>query len=346
MKFNYLILSWFDKNKRELPWRNTLNPFHIWLSEIILQQTRVEQGKNFYINFITEFDTVKDLANADEQKVLKLWQGLGYYSRARNLHFTAQFVSNELNGVFPDSFKGLKKLKGIGDYTAAAIASIVYKEPVPAVDGNMFRVFSRYFNVEDDISLAKTKKVFWDLGLEVIDEKRPGDFNQAVMDLGATICLPKAPKCEICPINESCEALRLNKVLDLPIKTKKTKVTNRFLHFILVENEGKIGLVKREGNDVWRNLFTLPMIETTTDLLDNELLIKENIHLDLGFISEEKHILSHQNLFIKYYRYTADVSKIEQLRNVSDFEWINLNDIENCPLPKPIEKFINYHFLD
>lgn len=346
MKFNYLILSWFDKNKRELPWRNTLNPFHIWLSEIILQQTRVEQGKNFYLNFITEFDTVKDLANADEQKVLKLWQGLGYYSRARNLHFTAQFVSNELNGVFPDSFKELKKLKGIGDYTAAAIASIVYKEPVPAVDGNMFRVFSRYFNVEDDISLAKTKKVFWDLGLEVIDEKRPGDFNQAVMDLGATICLPKAPKCEICPINESCEALRLNKVLDLPIKTKKTKVTNRFLHFILVENEGKIGLVKREGNDVWRNLFTLPMIETTTDLLDNELLIKENIHLDLGFISEEKHILSHQNLFIKYYRYTADVSKIEQLRNVSDFEWINLNDIENCPLPKPIEKFINYHFLN
>ena len=346
MKFNYLILSWFDKNKRELPWRNTLNPFHIWLSEIILQQTRVEQGKNFYLNFITEFDTVKDLANADEQKVLKLWQGLGYYSRARNLHFTAQFVSNELNGVFPDSFKELKKLKGIGDYTAAAIASIVYKEPVPAVDGNMFRVFSRYFNVEDDISLAKTKKVFWDLGLEVIDEKRPGDFNQAVMDLGATICLPKAPKCEICPINESCEALRLNKVIDLPIKTKKTKITNRFLHFILVENEGKIGLVKREGNDVWRNLFTLPMIETTTDLLDNELLIKENIHLDLGFISEEKHILSHQNLFIKYYRYTADVSKIEQLRNVSDFEWINLNDIENCPLPKPIEKFINYHFLN
>lgn len=339
-------MSWFDKNKRELPWRNTRNPFHIWLSEIILQQTRVEQGKNFYLNFITEFETVNDLAKADEQKVLKLWQGLGYYSRARNLHFTAQFVANELNGVFPDSFKELKKLKGIGDYTAAAIASIVYNEPVPAVDGNMFRVFSRYFNVEDDISLAKTKKVFWDLGIEVVDQDRPGDFNQAVMDLGATICLPKNPKCEICPLNESCEALRLNKVLDLPIKTKKIKITNRFLHFILVEAEGRIGLVKREGNDVWRNLFTLPMIETTTDLLDNELLINENIHLDLSFISEEKHILSHQNLFIKYYRYKADVSEIEQLRNVSDFEWINLNDVENYPLPKPIEKFINYHFFD
>ncbi|QTV06569.1 A/G-specific adenine glycosylase [Faecalibacter bovis] len=346
MKFNYLILSWFDKNKRELPWRNTRNPFHIWLSEIILQQTRVEQGKNFYLNFITEFDTVNDLAKADEQKVLKLWQGLGYYSRARNLHFTAQFVSNELNGVFPDTFKELKKLKGIGDYTAAAIASIVYNEPVPAVDGNMFRVFSRYFNVEDDISLAKTKKVFWDLGIEVIDEKRPGDFNQAVMDLGATICLPKAAKCDICPLNESCEALRLNKVQELPIKTKKVKVSNRFLHFILVQNGNEIGLVKREGNDVWRNLFTLPMIETTTDLLDNEDLIHQNIHLDLSFISEEKHILSHQNLFIKYYRYIPNVSKIEHLRNLSDFEWINLNEIENYPLPKPIENFINYHFLD
>ena len=146
MNFNYLILSWFDLNKRELPWRNTTNPFHIWLSEIILQQTRVDQGKNFYLNFITEFNQIQDLANADEQKVLKLWQGLGYYSRARNLHFTAQYITNELNGIFPDNFNDLKKLKGVGDYTAAAIASIVYHEPVPAVDGNMFRVFSRYFN--------------------------------------------------------------------------------------------------------------------------------------------------------------------------------------------------------
>ena len=160
MNFNYLILSWFDNNKRDLPWRNTRNPFHIWLSEIILQQTRVDQGMNFYINFITEFDTIYDLAQADEQKVLKLWQGLGYYSRARNLHFTSKFIANELNGVFPNTFLELKKLKGVGDYTAAAIASIVYNEPVPAVDGNMFRVFSRYFNIEDDISNTKAKKYF------------------------------------------------------------------------------------------------------------------------------------------------------------------------------------------
>ncbi|MBQ0147633.1 MAG: A/G-specific adenine glycosylase [Flavobacteriaceae bacterium] len=346
MKFNYLILSWFDRNKRELPWRNTRNPFHIWLSEIILQQTRVDQGKNFYLNFIKEFDTVKDLALADEQKVLKLWQGLGYYSRARNLHYTAQFIDKELNGVFPDSFIELKKLKGIGDYTAAAIASIVYNEAVPAVDGNMFRVFSRYYNIENDISNSQTKKIFWELGLEIIDQKRPGDFNQAVMDLGATICTPKLPKCDICPLNESCEALRLNKVLALPVKTKKIKVTNRFLHFILIKDEDRIALSKREGNDVWKNLYTLPMLETISDLLDHEALIEQSLHLELSFISEEKHILSHQNLFIKYYTLQSQSENIARLRNITDFEWVKLNDIENIPLPKPIEKFINYHFFD
>ncbi|HEY4538888.1 MAG TPA: A/G-specific adenine glycosylase [Faecalibacter sp.] len=346
MKFNLLILSWFDQNKRDLPWRNTLNPFHIWLSEIILQQTRVDQGMKFYINFITEFSTVHDLANADEQKVLKLWQGLGYYSRARNLHAAAQYISKDLGGVFPDNYKDLLKLKGVGDYTAAAIASIVYHEPVPAVDGNMYRVFSRYYGLENDISLSKTKKVFWDLGLEIIDQKRPGDFNQAVMDLGATICLPKAPKCESCPLNASCEALRLNKVLEFPVKTKKTKVSNRFLHFFLIEEESQLALTKRSGKDVWQNLYTLPMVETSTDLLDHPEILEKNIHLDLSFISEEKHILSHQHLYIKYYTYKPKASALEDLKHLVDFEWVNLNSIDEYPLPKPIEKFINYHFFD
>jgi len=341
MNFNYLILSWFDRNKRELPWRNTKNPFNIWLSEIILQQTRVDQGKNFYLNFIAEFDQIQDLANADEQKVLKLWQGLGYYSRARNLHFTAKYISNELNGEFPKSFLELKTLKGIGDYTAAAIASIVYNEPVPAVDGNMFRVFSRYYNIEDDISVSKTKKIFWDLGIEIIDQKRPGDFNQAVMDLGATICTPKAPKCDICPLNNSCEALRLNKVLQLPVKTKKIKVSNRFLHFILIENDGKIALSKRTGNDVWKNLYTFPMIETKTDIIDNEYL-----NNNLNFIQEEKHILSHQNLFIKFYRLPYNVENSKNLALITSYTWTELNHIEDIPLPKPMEKFINYHYFD
>ena len=346
MNFNYLILSYFDKNKRDLPWRDTKDAFRIWLSEIILQQTRVDQGMKFYNNFIYEFDTIFDLANADEQKVLKLWQGLGYYSRARNLHVAAQYVANELNGVFPDNFNDLKKLKGVGDYTAAAISSIVNNEAVPAVDGNMFRVFARYFNIQDDISAPKTKKIFWDLGLEIIDKKRPGDFNQAVMDLGATICTPKLAKCDICPLNESCEALRLNKVYELPVKLKKTKVSNRFLHFIIIENEDKIALSKRIGNDVWKNLFTFPKIETLTDLLDTGWVLEENIVDKLTFIEEEKHILSHQNLFIKYWKLNVSLKELNHIKMGNDFEMISLSDIDQYPLPKPIEKFINKHYLD
>ncbi|CAM3222891.1 A/G-specific adenine glycosylase [Empedobacter stercoris] len=346
MNFNYLILSYFDKNKRDLPWRHTKDPFRIWLSEIILQQTRVDQGMKFYNNFIQEFDTIFDLANAEEQKVLKLWQGLGYYSRARNLHYTSKVISDELNGHFPTNFNDLKKLKGIGDYTAAAISSIVYNEAVPAVDGNMFRVFARYFNIEDDISSPKTKKIFWDLGLEIIDKKRPGDFNQAVMDLGATICTPKQPKCEICPLNESCEALRLNKVTELPVKLKKTKVSNRFLHFIIIENESTIAFSKRTGNDVWKNLFTFPKIETETDLLDKGWILDQNLENKLTFIEEEKHVLSHQNLFIKYWKLNVSLNEITKMKAENNFEMISLNDLEDYPLPKPIEKFINKHYLD
>ena len=346
MNFNYLILSYFDKNKRDLPWRDTKDAFRIWLSEIILQQTRVDQGMKFYNNFIHEFETIFDLANADEQKVLKLWQGLGYYSRARNLHFTSQYIANELEGKFPDNFNDLKKLKGVGDYTAAAIASIVYNEAVPAVDGNMFRVFARYFNIDDDISLPKTKKIFWDLGLQIIDQKRPGDFNQAVMDLGATICTPKLAKCDSCPLNESCEALRLNKVNELPVKLKKVKVTNRHLHFIVIENEGEIALSKRIGKDVWLNLFTFPKIETDTDLLDKGWIFEHNLEDKLSFISEEKHILSHQNLFIKYWKLNVSLKDINHFKQDLDFEMISLNDLEHYPLPKPIEKFINKHYLD
>lgn len=346
MNFNYLILSYFDKNKRDLPWRHTKDPFNIWLSEIILQQTRVDQGMKFYNNFTQEFETIFDLANADEQKVLKLWQGLGYYSRARNLHFTSKYISEELNGVFPSNFNELKKLKGVGDYTAAAIASIVYNEAVPAVDGNMFRVFARYFNIDDDISAPKTKKIFWDLGVEIIDKKRPGDFNQAVMDLGATVCTPKKPKCDNCPLNESCEALRLNKVEQLPVKLKKIKVSNRFLHFIDINIDTKIALSKRIGNDVWKNLYTLPKIETTTDLLDNGWVLDKNLENDLSFVNEEKHILSHQNLFIKYWKLNVSLDKMLNLQEEIGFEIVDISNLDKYPLPKPIEKYLNKYYLD
>ena len=191
MTFNSLILIWFDKTKRNLPWRNQSDPYKIWISEIILQQTRVAQGLDYYLLFCEKFPTIFALAHASEQEVLKLWQGLGYYSRARNMHFTARQIVNNRNGEFPSTYKELLTLKGVGEYTAAAIASIAFQENVPAIDGNAFRVLSRYFNIHQDISLPKTKRYFMELGKEIIDKKRPGDFNQAVMELGATVCLPK-----------------------------------------------------------------------------------------------------------------------------------------------------------
>ncbi len=346
MNFNSLILAYFDENKRDLPWRATNDPFKIWLSEIILQQTRVDQGMKFYHDFTCEFETIFDLAAADEQKVLRLWQGLGYYSRARNLHATAMHLAQECNGIFPTDFAELKKLKGIGDYTAAAIASIAFQQAVPAVDGNMYRVFSRYFNIENDLSASATKKIFWDIGMEVIDPKRPGDFNQAIMDLGATICTPKNFQCDRCPLNESCEALRLNKVATLPIKTKKTKVSNRFFHFIIMEDQQRVILSKRTGKDVWQNLYTFPLIETETDLLDHGWVIDKQLDAALSFVSEEKHILSHQNLFIKFWELPLKEEELIDLSTLENNLFVDLDSLDEFPFPKPIEKIINSKYFD
>ncbi|MBC7642470.1 MAG: A/G-specific adenine glycosylase, partial [Flavobacterium sp.] len=224
MNFGNILIKWYLQHKRDLPWRKTYNPYLIWLSEIMLQQTRVAQGLPFYFRFTAAFPTVFDLANASEEQVLKLWQGLGYYSRARNLHKTAQIVAFEMNGIFPDNFSDLLKLRGIGDYTAAAIASFAYNEVVPVVDGNVFRVLSRYFDVHNDISIHSTKKIFSDLALEIMPKNNPATFNQAIMEFGALQCVPKNPNCLICPFNNSCAALQKNKIHLLPVKTKKIKV--------------------------------------------------------------------------------------------------------------------------
>ena len=228
MIFSNSLIQWYLNNKRDLPWRNTQNPYLIWLSEIMLQQTRVAQGLPYYMAFTNAFPTVFELANASEEQVLKLWQGLGYYSRARNLHKTAQFVASELNGEFPDNNKDLLKLKGIGDYTAAAIASFAYNEAVPVVDGNVFRVLSRYFDIETDISLVTAKKEFSALAFELMPKNDPASFNQAIMEFGALQCVPKNPSCEICVFNSSCAALQKKKVHLLPFKSKKIKVSYRF----------------------------------------------------------------------------------------------------------------------
>ncbi|OXA84377.1 A/G-specific adenine glycosylase [Flavobacterium hercynium] len=312
MNFHNILINWYLQNKRDLPWRNTTNSYQIWLSEIMLQQTRVAQGMPYFFSFTKNFPTVFDLANADEEQVLKLWQGLGYYSRARNLHKTAQYVANELNGVFPESFKELLKLKGVGEYTAAAIASFSYNEAVPVVDGNVFRVLSRYFGIESDITLPATKKEFTELAFELMPKDNPAIFNQAIMEFGALQCVPKSPDCTVCVFNESCVALQKRKVDVLPVKSKKVKVTNRFFNYLILEDAvGNTLIQKRASKGIWHNLYEFPLLETTA-IVEFDFVstaVKNEIFPSYTIISIEEcnnatviHKLSHQHLHIQFWK--------------------------------------------
>jgi A/G-specific adenine glycosylase len=326
MIFSNLLIKWYLQNKRDLPWRNTTNPYPIWLSEIMLQQTRVAQGMPYFLSFTTAFPTVFDLANADEEKVLKLWQGLGYYSRARNLHKTAQHIVNEMSGIFPDNYADLLKLKGIGEYTAAAIASFSYNEAVPVVDGNVFRVLSRYFDIETDIAQASAKKEFAALAFELmpkdtrggaeLSEANPATFNQAIMEFGALQCVPKSPNCGICIFNESCAALQKKKVAELPVKSKKLKVRNRFFNYLVIADENNNTLIqKRTAKGIWHNLYEFPLIETDQtedfdyiseriqkEFLQEHTIISIQEHNENNII----HKLSHQHLHIKFWKVTVN----------------------------------------
>ena len=286
MSFSNLLIKWYLQKKRDLPWRNTINPYLIWLSEIMLQQTRVAQGMPYFLSFTTAFPTVFDLAKANEEQVLKLWQGLGYYSRARNLHKTAQFVANELDGIFPDNYKDLLQLKGVGEYTAAAIASFSYNEVIPVVDGNVFRVLSRIFDIETDIAQASAKKEFAALAFELMPKDSPAIFNQAIMEFGALQCVPKSPNCSICVFNESCAALQKKKVDQLPIKSKKLKVRNRYFNYIVASDENENTIIqKRTSKGIWHNLYEFPLLETekeenfdfVSEQIQNEYFKENNI---------------------------------------------------------------------
>ena len=315
MNFSNLLIQWYLLNKRDLPWRNTINPYHIWLSEIMLQQTRVAQGTPYFLAFTTAFPTVFDLAKADEEQVLKLWQGLGYYSRARNLHKAAQYVAFELNGVFPNNYKQLLELKGVGEYTAAAIASFSYNEAVPVVDGNVFRVLSRYFDVETDIALASAKKEFAALAFELMPKDDPATFNQAIMEFGALQCVPRNPDCTICVFNASCLALQKNKINQLPVKSKKLKVTKRYFNYLVIADENDNTLVqKRTAKGIWHNLYEFPLIESEKEegfeYIENSL--KSSLVVDNKVISimeyDDKsnvHKLSHQHLYIRFWKVTV-----------------------------------------
>lgn len=341
MIFSKELIYWYLRNKRNLPWRATTNPYSIWLSEIILQQTRVDQGMSYYFKFIKNFPTVFDLASASEEQVLKLWQGLGYYSRARNLHFSAKYIVNELNGNFPTTYQELIKLKGVGDYTASAIASICFNEPTAVVDGNVYRVLARYFGIEIAINTSAGISTFKELAQQLIDKKNPGTYNQAIMEFGALMCKPKNPDCNICPLNNSCFALSKSSVKDLPLKEKKVKVKKRYFNYIVIQSsDHKTKLVKREAG-IWQNLYEFPLIETSS-IIDEEQLITHNMFKELFCNLNVKvelfdkevlvHKLTHQHIYTKFWVVTTGSSSHFSL------PW---KTIKEYPVPTLIDNFLN-----
>lgn len=345
MLFSRKILIWYGQNKRTLPWRRTRDPYKIWLSEIILQQTRVAQGTPYYLKFINAFPTVQDLANATEEKVLKLWQGLGYYSRARNLHTTAKMVVDKYGGTFPDNYKELLKLKGVGDYTASAVASICFDEPQAVVDGNVYRVLSRYFGVETPINSTQGIKIFKKLANEVMDGENIRDYNQGIMEFGAIQCTPKNPYCLHCPLNESCIALKEGKTNSLPVKLKKTKVKNRYFNYLVpisLNEQGKkyTSLNQRKGKGIWQNLWEFPLLETGSDAGIKE--IEERYAEIVTFKNEPKislfntrpivHKLSHQHLYTKFWILETEETLVNG---------ISPTDLDDYPVPVLIADFMN-----
>ena len=326
MNFAATLLQWFKNNGRSLPWRETKDAYAIWLSEVILQQTRIAQGMSYWERFMAQWPTVNDLAAATEDEVLKAWQGLGYYSRARNLHTAAQQVV-ELGG-FPQAFKELKTLKGVGDYTAAAIASIAFGEPVAVVDGNVYRVLSRYFGIDTPIDSTEGKKEFQALAQSLLPINEPADYNEAIMDFGATQCTPNSPHCSACPLCETCIAFREQRINELPVKSKKVKQRERHFTYLYIEYEGKIAIHQRGAGDIWQGLWEFPQAEQITSSEDSAWENEAQL-LQKGV----KHILTHQILLADIYLWQPK----NRPQLPSEFIWIEKQDLENYALPRLIE---------
>lgn len=346
MNFADELLGWYHDNKRDLPWRNTTDAYTIWLSEIILQQTRVEQGMPYFYRFLERFPTVSSFAAATEDEVLKLWQGLGYYSRGRNMLKTAQQVQNEYNGVFPTDYHVLLKLKGIGEYTAAAISSFSANQPHAVVDGNVYRVLARYFGIDEPINSGKAKKTFQDLANSLINKKNPALHNQAMMEFGAMLCKPKNPGCGICPVHLNCYAFKHNATTTLPVKLKTVKSRERFFNYFLVTDGHRILMNKRGDSDIWANMYDLPMLETSELLPVDELLNSQEARQAFGesatiehIYPTAKHILTHQKLFVRLIKLQNSTVKLEQKWFYTEVE--NLSELA---LPKIIFIFLKNIF--
>lgn len=288
--FRQRLMDWYATSHRPMPWKGEKNPYLIWLSEVILQQTRVEQGLPYFEKFKQNYPTVHDLANALEDEVMKLWEGLGYYSRARNMHATAKFIASELNGIFPNTYEGILTLKGVGPYTAAAIASFAYDLPHAVVDGNVFRVLARVFGIDTPSDSTIGKKLFNELAQQALDVDQPGKYNQAIMDFGATQCTPQSPNCSACPLQSDCYAFQHKMVDKLPIKTKSIVKKERFFHYLVIQSGEQVLLQKRTAKDIWQNLYEFPVIELPTLAVELDTLTKNAFWQQ--YIGEKSYVLT------------------------------------------------------
>lgn len=346
--FSQKLLKWYAANKRDLPWRNTKDPYKIWLSEIILQQTRVNQGLPYYIKFVRKFPSVRALANAKTQTVLKLWQGLGYYSRARNLHTAAKYVVKDLEGKFPSSYSELLKLKGVGEYSASAISSIAFNEKRTVVDGNVERVLSRYFGIRKNIHSSEGKKKYYSLSLKLMAHYPSSEFNQAMMEFGALQCVPANPSCTVCPLRKGCFAYNSNKVDRFPVRKIKPGIKNRYFDYFIVNEGSAVYLKKRTAGDIWQSLYDFPLIESSKHLSLPALMrshtakkILKNVspHNVSGSGKIHLHKLSHQTLNVRFWnvslRHNASPLKLPGTIKA------DLKSLYRFPLPKLIERYVN-----
>ncbi|NMN38419.1 A/G-specific adenine glycosylase [Pedobacter sp. SG918] len=347
MTFQNELINWYLINKRDLPWRHTNDAYTIWLSEVILQQTRVEQGLPYFNRFLENFPTVADFANATEAKVLKLWQGLGYYSRGRNMHATAQIVVKDYQGIFPNLHDELLKLKGIGEYTAAAISSFSSGEARAVVDGNVFRVLSRFYGSATPINTPAGKKEFYTLANDLLYKEDPALYNQAIMEFGAMQCKPKSPNCGICPLSQECYAYNHGLVNVLPVKIRKAEQKHRYLNYFICVEDDKVLIRERQAGDIWQHLYDFPSLETTEkyewsnpSFVDQVKSVFGN-KADFAFIKTQKHILTHQIIHIQFFalkNYIFNFSKQKELN------WVSLTKLDELPQPKVIHDFVLEYF--
>ncbi|GAB3202604.1 A/G-specific adenine glycosylase [Pontibacter aydingkolensis] len=346
--FSQTLINWYSRHKRALPWRETTDPYFIWLSEVILQQTRVAQGMPYYLKFTEAYPTVHDLAAAPQDEVLRLWQGLGYYSRARNMHHTAQLVVEKYGGNFPDKHEELLKLKGIGSYTAAAIASFAFKKQVAVLDGNVFRVLARVFGLTEDIAAPASRKVFQKLADELVPADAPDNFNQAIMEFGAIQCTPVMPDCLFCPLQQSCFAFNHGMVQELPVKSKAKAARPRFFHYIVLESEGSFYMRKRLAGDIWQGLYDFYLYESDSKDLALEALIRELSEAGIELSSshanlpskEYKHILSHQKITARFYYFKLDSRLKEEVLQESRLALYSPEKIDELPKPVLISNYL------